>query len=163
MLSCDNNSELSPDSTAQFDENIALFLESVEIIPKGRVKTTNSKFAKILILKLHDVKYQTLKSYILDGEEFVDNGTSNDLIVNDRVYTSVISNDFDIKFDLTQNISFKSDNFKYFAKQLNQKTKGGEFGCKIRHTRQGKSLLGFSCSANIGCFELYDCSFKLTW
>jgi hypothetical protein len=121
---------------------------------------TNSK---IFILKLHDSAYKPLKSYALDGEEFVDNGMYNDKIANDGIYTSVqTQNNAEIS-DLKQNISIKSEKFKYFSSQTNSKIKGGEFGCSIRHVTKGKSLLGNSCGNNIGCFELYDCSFKITW
>lgn len=163
LTSCETTNEQLQDSKAEFDKNIELFLESVEIIPQGRVINLDGTNSKIFILKLHDSLYKPLKSYALDGEEFVDDGMYNDIVANDGIYTSLQTQNQTEISDLKQNISIKSDKFKYISNQTNHKTKGGEFGCKIRHVTKGKSLLGFSCSANIGCFELYDCSFKITW
>ena len=163
LVSCENNNDQLQDAKTEFDKNIVLFLESVEIIPQKRTKNSYGEYFKTFILKLNDLNYKPLKSYALNGEEFVDDGTINDLVKNDGIYTSVLTDETDVKFDLSQNISFKSDKFKYNDNQIFQKSNGGEFGCKIKHVRTGKSLLGFSCAANIGCFELTDCSFKITW
>jgi hypothetical protein len=163
LTSCENNSEQLQDPKAEFDKNIELFLESVEIIPQGRVVNLEGTNSKIFTLKLHDSSYKPLKSYALDGEEFVDDGTYNDKIANDGIYTSVQTQNQTEISNLKQYISIKSEKFKYISDQTNLKTNGGEIGCKIRHVNTGKSLFGFSCAANIGCFELYDCSFKITW
>jgi len=163
LVSCENNSEQLQDPNAEFDKNIELFLKSVEIIPLGRIANVEGTYSKVFKLKLYDLNYKPLNSYALNGEEFVDNGTFNDKKANDGIYTSVQTQNENLIIDLNQNISFKSENFNYLSDQTNLKTKGGEFGCSIRHTKKGSSILGFSCAKNIGCFELYDCSFKFTW
>lgn|GEM_PF-5781978 len=34
-------------------------------------------------------------------------------------------------------------------------------GCKVRHTKEGNSILGFPCNKNGGCIEIYDCKFDV--
>lgn len=153
------NKETEEMSTIDQEKNAKLFLESVEIKPASRIELSNGKFARTFTLKLHDSNYKPMNSYIIDSEDFTDDGKFNDLRANDGIYTSILQQNDNVAFDQnTKLVSFKSESFKY-----NTNSRGGEFGCKIRHVRTGTSVLGFSCNTSFGCYELYDCEFKITW
>ncbi len=152
-------------SQKEKEKNAELFFEAVEILPKRRISITDGKYAKVFSLRIHDPKYIPLISYALNGEEFTDDGKWNDLVAKDGVYTSISVENSDINpVDYNPNSSFKSEKFKYSDQNSNLKSMmGGEFGCKIRRSFTGKTILGFSCENSLGCIELYDCSFKFTW
>jgi hypothetical protein len=158
------NKEYNQLSQKEKEQNAELFFEAVEILPKGRIRISDSKYARVFTLRIHDSKYLPLISYALNGEEFTDDGKWNDLVAKDGVYTSVFVEDSDINhLNYNPNSSFKSEKFKYSDHNSNLKSIGGEFSCKIRRSYTGTTILGFSCATNLGCIELYDCSFKITW
>lgn len=151
-------------SQKEKEKNADLFFEAVEILPKGRISISEGKYARVFTLRIHDSKYIPLISYALNGEEFTDDGKWNDLVAKDGIYTSIFLENSDINpVDYYPNCSFKSEKFKYSDPNSNLKSFGGEFSCKIRRTYTGTTILGFSCANSLGCIELYDCSFKITW
>ena len=140
----------------KIEQNMKQFMNSVEIVPLGRIALDDDKSTRIFSLNIYDKTYSPLSAYSLDGEVFVDDGSSYDKVANDGVYTSTqIRNKPAIT--LNDNIVFRSEDFTSSISQ-----KGGvKIGCKIGWTQKGTSLLGDSCNTSIGCTYFYDCSFEI--
>jgi hypothetical protein len=160
MLNCRNKAD---DEIIDQERNTEIFMESVEILPQGRIKVSEGNFARIFVLNIFDPDYQPLTNFILNGEEFSDDGKFNDLVAGDGIYTSLVLRDTDVPRPQLKELSFSSEKFKYRDNEL--KGGGVKVGCDISHTRSGNSLLGFSCENWFGCFEFSNCRVELefTW
>lgn len=156
-----NGCNKTDDEIVDQERNAEIFLESVEILPQGRIKVTEGNFARIFVLNIFDTDYQPLTNFILNGEEFSDDGKFNDQVAGDGIYTSLVLRDTDVPRPQLKELSFSSEKFKYRENEL----KGGsvKVGCDISHTRSGRSLLGVSCSNWFGCFEFSNCRIELEY
>ena len=114
--------------------------------------------------------------YIVNGELYNDNGTGNDLIADDEIYTSdslfqpetTPYNYRTLKYDASPDFTAHDkirDDFANGNLQLRSRPRGVKgfvigaavdflMGCSYYYSTAGTSLLGFSCSS--GCFFI-DC------
>lgn len=155
LNSCDEKETPATDFIDQ-EKNAQIFLESVAIIPLGRTKISENQYAKIIRLEIYNDLYIPLTSYAINGEDFTDDGEFNDMIAEDGIYTSTIT-DSNSQLYLEENVVFVSNNFQ------NLNLKKFEITCKFRHIREGNSALGLSCENWVGCIELYDCEVTFGW
>lgn len=142
-----------------FSQNL---VESAIIITGKRVFTKDNKIQKsarsFSIKSFNDFKPS--EQYIVDGELFTDDGKYNDLTAGDGIYTSIelrsnLANDID-----PSNIYFVSEAFKYKSElETYISALKIKFGCKVKYTTEGTTVLGNSCKS--GCLHFYDCELSV--
>jgi hypothetical protein len=158
LTSCSKENQLSTEELSS-----KYFEESVVIISQPNIKSKSEENMVVRTFQLisFNSDYFLESRYCIDGVDYFDDGTYNDLIANDGIYSSAILLPIPSeKSNVNQYELAKSVKFKYNSELnnlLNIKTWWLE--CDMRVTHTGTSVLGFSCAS--GCIELYNCRFHI--
>ncbi len=120
-----------------------------------------SKSAITFTIMNYNKEYKILNHYAINGVDFVDDGSYNDLKADDGIYTFVELLPA-LKGKVAADSYFVGDDFKHWKAFETAKIKI-TIKCKIRHIYTGTTILGFSCDTPVGCIEYYDCTAEVSF